>query len=120
VNKIADRDADANIIVLPADHLIIKEKTFLEKVELAFDLASKHDYLITLGITPTRPDTGYGYIQFIEKKEEEFFKVKTFTEKPNVEIAKAFLESGDFLWNAGIFVWNVKSIHKASKNFYQK
>jgi mannose-1-phosphate guanylyltransferase len=102
---------------LPADHLIIKEKTFLEKVELAFDLASKHDYLITLGITPTRPDTGYGYIQFIEKKEEEFFKVKTFTEKPSLEIAKAFLESGDFLWNAGIFVWNVKSIHKAFQEF---
>ncbi|MFB0967266.1 MAG: mannose-1-phosphate guanylyltransferase, partial [Cloacibacterium sp.] len=117
VNKIADRDADANIIVLPADHLIIKEKTFLEKVELAFDLASKHDYLITLGITPTRPDTGYGYIQFIEKKEEEVFKVKTFTEKPSLEIAKAFLESGDFLWNAGIFVWNVKSIHKAFQEF---
>lgn len=85
VNKIADRDPDANVIVLPADHLIIKEKTFLEKVELAFDLASKHDYLITLGITPTRPDTGYGYIQFIEKKEEEVFKVKTFTEKPSLE-----------------------------------
>ena len=117
VNKIADRDPDANVIVLPADHLIIKEKTFLEKVELAFDLASKHDYLITLGITPTRPDTGYGYIQFIEKKEEEVFKVKTFTEKPSLEIAKAFLESGDFLWNAGIFVWNVKSIHKAFQEF---
>jgi mannose-1-phosphate guanylyltransferase len=117
VNKIADRDPDANVIVLPADHLIIKEKTFLEKVELAFDLASKHDYLITLGITPTRPDTGYGYIQFIEKKEEEVFKVKTFTEKPSLEIAKAFLESGDFLWNAGIFVWNVKSIHNAFHEF---
>lgn len=117
VNKIADKNPDANVIVLPADHLILKEKTFLEKVELAFDLASKNDYLITLGITPTRPDTGYGYIQFLDKKGEDYFKVKTFTEKPNLEIAKTFLESGDFLWNAGIFIWNVKSIHKAFEDF---
>ncbi len=117
VNKIADKNPDANVIVLPADHLILKEKTFLEKVELAFDLASKNDYLITLGITPTRPDTGYGYIQFIGKGGEDYHKVKTFTEKPNLEIAKTFLESGDFLWNAGIFIWNVKSIHKAFEDF---
>lgn len=116
-DKIADTNPDANIIVLPADHLIVKETIFLEKVELAFDLASNNDYLITLGITPTRPDTGYGYIQFIDKKGEDYFKVKTFTEKPNLEIAKAFLESGDFLWNAGIFIWNVKSIHKAFEQF---
>mgnify|MGYP002132504233 FL=1 len=117
VNKIADKNPDANVIVLPADHLILKEKTFLEKVELAFDLASKNEYLITLGITPTRPDTGYGYIQFIGKGGEDYHKVKTFTEKPNLEIAKTFLESGDFLWNAGIFIWNVKSIHKAFEDF---
>jgi len=116
-DKIADKNTDANIIVLPADHLIVKETVFLEKVNLAFDLASKNDYLITLGITPTRPDTGYGYIQFIDKKGEEYFKVKTFTEKPNLEIAKDFLASGDFLWNAGIFIWNVKSIHKAFEQF---
>ena len=116
-DKIADKNPDANIIVLPADHLIVKETVFLEKVNLAFDLTSNNDYLITLGITPTRPDTGYGYIQFIDKKGEDYFKVKTFTEKPNLEIAKAFLESGDFLWNAGIFVWNVKSIHKAFQEF---
>lgn len=103
----------ANLIVLPADHLILKENIFLRKVELAFNLAEKNDYLITLGIKPTRPDTGFGYIQFVEKKGAEYFKVKTFTEKPNLEIAKTFLESGDFLWNAGIFIWNVKSILKA-------
>ena len=116
-DKIAAKNPEANIIVLPADHLILKETTFIEKVNLAFDLASKNDYLITLGITPTRPDTGYGYIQFIDKNQENYFKVKTFTEKPNLEIAKAFLESGDFLWNAGIFIWNVKSIHKAFEEF---
>jgi mannose-1-phosphate guanylyltransferase len=112
-NKIAEIDSNATIVVLPADHLILKEDVFLEKVELAFDLASKNDYLVTLGITPTRPDTGYGYIQFVDKKDANHFKVKTFTEKPMLEIAQSFLESGDFLWNAGIFIWNVKSIHRA-------
>jgi len=111
--KIQDVNADANIIVMPADHLILKEKTFLDKVELAFELVSKNDYLITLGITPTRPDTGYGYIQFIQENDEVISKVKTFTEKPNLEIAKSFIESGDFLWNAGIFVWSAKSILSA-------
>ena len=115
--KIADKNENANIIVLPADHLILKENIFLKKAELAFNLAEKNDYLITLGIKPTRPDTGYGYIQFVEKKKAEFFKVKTFTEKPDLEIAKTFLESGDFLWNAGIFVWNVKSILSAFNSY---
>lgn len=115
--KIADKNPNANIIVLPADHLILKENIFLKKAELAFNLAEKNDFLITLGIKPSRPDTGYGYIQFVEKKKSEFFKVKTFTEKPDLEIAKTFLESGDFLWNAGIFVWNVKSILTAFDTF---
>lgn len=113
VNKIAEKNPEANMIVLPADHLILKEKKFIEKVSLGFNLASQNDYLITLGIKPTRPDTGYGYIQYLSNEKDEVFKVKTFTEKPNLEIAKSFLESGDFLWNAGIFIWNVKSILKA-------
>ncbi|MDQ1098161.1 MULTISPECIES: mannose-1-phosphate guanylyltransferase [Chryseobacterium] len=112
-NKIAEINPDAQMIVLPADHLILREEVFLEKASLAFEIASKNDYLITLGITPTRPDTGYGYIQFVDKKGSEYFKIKTFTEKPILEIAKSFLESGDFLWNAGIFVWSVKSILSA-------
>ncbi len=111
--KIADINPDATIIVLPADHLILKENIFHRKVELALDIAEKNDYLITLGITPTRPDTGFGYIQFVDKNKAEYFKVKTFTEKPDLEIAQTFLESGDFLWNAGIFIWNVKSILSA-------
>lgn len=117
VNKIAAKNPDANIIVLPADHLILKESAFLEKVKYGFELAAQHDYLITLGITPTRPDTGYGYIQYVEKKNSEVHKVKTFTEKPDLDIAKAFLESGDFLWNAGIFIWNVKSISAAFQQY---
>ena len=115
--KIGEKNKQANIIVLPADHLILKENIFLRKAELAFNLAEKHDYLITLGITPTRPDTGYGYIQFVEENNSEYFKVKTFTEKPDLEIAKTFLESGDFLWNAGIFIWNVKSILSAFESY---
>lgn len=117
VNKIAALEPDADIIVLPADHLILKEDVFREKANLGFQLAEKEDVLITLGITPTRPDTGYGYIQFINNDKDSYFKVKTFTEKPNLEIAKSFLESGDFLWNAGIFIWNVKSILAAFQKF---
>lgn len=115
--KIEAVNANANVIVMPADHLILKEKSFLDKIELAFDIVSKNDYLVTLGIMPTRPDTGYGYIQFIQNKEESISKVKTFTEKPNLEIAKSFIESGDFLWNAGIFIWSTKSILKAFKKY---
>lgn len=118
-NKIAAKNPNANMIVLPADHLILKEKTFLEKVELAFNLASQNDFLITLGITPTRPDTGFGYIQFLETENSDYFKVKTFTEKPDLEIAESFLESGDFLWNAGIFIWNTKSILAAYEEYLQ-
>lgn len=116
-NKISEKAPDANIIVLPADHLILKEDVFQEKVKLGFRLASEQDMLITLCITPTRPDTGYGYIQFLTNEEDKYFKVKTFTEKPSLEIAKSFLESGDFLWNAGIFIWNIKSILAAFQQF---
>ena len=112
-NKIADINPKANIVILPADHLIMKEEAFLQKINFAFKLASENNYLITLGIQPTRPDTGYGYIQYINKKDTEIFQVKTFTEKPSLEIAQSFLESGDFLWNAGIFIWNATTIQKA-------
>lgn len=117
VNKIADRNPEANIAVLPADHLILKEKTFADKISLGLKLAAENDCLITLGIKPTRPDTGYGYIQFVANDMDQYFRVKTFTEKPNLEIAKSFIDSGDFLWNAGIFIWNVQSILKAFDKF---
>ncbi|MDO5617039.1 MAG: mannose-1-phosphate guanylyltransferase, partial [Cruoricaptor ignavus] len=116
-NKIADINPDAQLVVLPADHLILKENKFIEKINLAFQISSENDYLVTLGITPTRPDTGYGYIQYLNNDKDEFFQVKTFTEKPILEIAKSFIESGDFLWNAGIFVWSTKSILKAFNRF---
>jgi len=115
--KIQAINPNANIIVAPSDHLILKEDEFLHDVQAALDAASENDWLITLGIRPSRPDTGYGYIQFDDSarydKNPRFTKVKTFTEKPDIELAQKFLESGDFLWNAGIFIWSLKSIMKA-------
>jgi mannose-1-phosphate guanylyltransferase len=109
--KIAQKNSDAVIVVSPSDHLILKESEFQEVIKKASDQAKSQDKLITLGITPTRPETGYGYIQF--HTEKAFAKkVKTFTEKPELSLAKKFLESGDFVWNSGIFIWGVQAIIK--------
>ncbi|MCB0507816.1 MAG: mannose-1-phosphate guanylyltransferase [Bacteroidetes bacterium] len=108
INKI---NPDANIIVAPSDHIILQEDAFINIANTALEFVAKNDALCTLGIRPTRPDTGYGYIQYFEKETSSgIHKVKTFTEKPIKEVAQQFIESGDFLWNAGIFIWNVKSI----------
>ncbi|WP_232793696.1 mannose-1-phosphate guanylyltransferase [Siphonobacter sp. SORGH_AS_0500] len=115
--KIAARDPQANIVVTPADHLILKEKEFVDRIKVALDATENSDLLVTLGITPTRPDTGYGYIQFDDQAEGEVKRVKTFTEKPHLQLAQAFLESGDYVWNAGIFVWNANSIRKAFESY---
>ncbi|MCI0751116.1 MAG: mannose-1-phosphate guanylyltransferase [Flammeovirgaceae bacterium] len=112
--KIAELNKNAIIIVTPSDHLILKEQEFHHVIAKAADQAKKQDKLITLGISPTRPETGYGYIQFIEEK-KFLKKVKTFTEKPELSLAKKFLESGDFVWNAGIFIWGVQAIIQALK-----
>lgn len=115
--KIASLNPDANIVVAPSDHLILKENTFVKAINSCFKKANSENCLVTLGIKPTRPDTGYGYIQFkeseIKESDNRIKKVKTFTEKPDLEMAKFFLKSGDFLWNSGIFIWNVKSIVSA-------
>ena len=111
--KIYDLNTKANIIVAPSDHLILQEENFLSIVNNCLEVVSKHDILLTLGITPSRPETGYGYIQYTSESLQSFdkiFKVKTFTEKPNQELAINFLNSGDFLWNSGMFIWSVKSI----------
>ena len=113
--KIAAKNPNANIVVAPSDHLILKEDEFVRVIEMALDHTSKNDCLLTLGITPSRPDTGYGYIQYLEN-DTEIKEVKTFTEKPNLEIAKQFIESGDFCWNSGMFVWSLYSIQKAFKS----
>jgi mannose-1-phosphate guanylyltransferase len=115
--KIVQKNPDACLVVAPSDHIILKEQEFEKTITTALLEASKNDVLITLGIRPSRPDTGYGYIQFLEDKSNNLQKVKTFTEKPALELAKTFLESGDFVWNAGIFIFNVKSIISAFKKF---
>ncbi|MBO9637026.1 MAG: mannose-1-phosphate guanylyltransferase [Siphonobacter aquaeclarae] len=111
--KIAARDPEANIVVTPADHLILKEQEFTNRLKVALTETERNDILVTLGITPTRPDTGYGYIQFNGVGIGEVKKVKEFREKPHLELAQAFLESGDYVWNAGIFVWNARAIRQA-------
>jgi mannose-1-phosphate guanylyltransferase len=115
--KIQTKCPDANIVVAPADHVIIKEEEFQKRILVALDYSKDHDVLVTLGIKPTRPDTGYGYIQFDDQEPSEIKPVKTFTEKPHLELAEQFLESGDYVWNAGIFVWSVKSIINAFTKF---
>jgi mannose-1-phosphate guanylyltransferase len=115
--KIAQLNPDALTVVAPSDHLIVKEETFVKAIKACFLKAASEDCLVTLGIRPSRPDTGYGYIQFVEsdtkEKDKRIKKVKTFTEKPDLEMAKFFLQSGDFLWNSGIFIWSVKSVINA-------
>ena len=143
------------IVVAPSDHLILQEETFRQTIQQGFDFIENNDALLTLGMKPTRPETGYGYIQMgevaypkplpectpqshelcrgpregkgllgdeargesLEAKGEMICKVKAFTEKPNLELAKVFLESGDFLWNSGIFIWSLDSILNAFQEF---
>ena len=115
-NKIFLQDPDAVMIVSPTDHLILSEAEFLQTIHRAVEQAKSQDKLITLGIKPTRPETGYGYIQFLESK-SSLKKVKTFTEKPAIALAKTFLESGDFVWNSGVFIWGVRAILKAFQKY---
>ena len=119
----------ANIVVAASDHLILEEEKFRQAILKAFDFVSENNAICTLGMQPTRPETGYGYIQFVAdelnevenrktaslkvERSEGIYPVKTFTEKPNLEMAKVFLESGDFLWNSGIFIWNLQTISEA-------
>ncbi|NDV60044.1 mannose-1-phosphate guanylyltransferase [Bacteroides sp. 519] len=106
---------NANIVVAPSDHLILKEDEFLNAISNGLEFVAQYDRLLTLGIKPNRPETGYGYIQIAEQTGENFYKVKTFTEKPELELAKVFMESGEFYWNSGLFIWNVQSIIRAGE-----
>jgi len=105
---IRQRNPEAVVVTAPSDHLILRPNEFVASVEQAMEFALEEDALVTLGITPSRPDTGYGYIQF-EPSKKEVKPVKTFTEKPDLDWAKKFVESGDFLWNSGIFIWSIRS-----------
>jgi mannose-1-phosphate guanylyltransferase len=116
--KIHEKDPQASMIVAPADHLIMDETKFLDIVEKGLGFVNHLNALVTIGIKPTYPNTGYGYIQHdTMEATPSIYKVKTFTEKPNKELAQTFLSSGDFLWNAGIFVWRVSCIIDAFKNY---
>ncbi|MFN4000136.1 mannose-1-phosphate guanylyltransferase [Algoriphagus sp.] len=109
--KIQTFDPQATLIVTPADHLILQEKRFIQTINRAVLAAQIGDRLITIGIKPNRAETGYGYIQFLEGDNgSPALKVKTFTEKPNLKLAKTFIDSGDFVWNSGMFVWKVNSL----------
>ncbi len=109
--KIRKKDPNALMVVTPADHAIFKEDVFKGVVQTALKSAASDHKLITIGIEPNRPETGYGYIQYINGDcTTQVKKVKTFTEKPDIELARKFIESGDFVWNAGIFVWSVSAI----------
>ncbi len=119
-HRINQENPDAVIIVAPSDHLVLKEAAFNATVDSAIQQARTSGNLVTLGIKPSRPDTGYGYIQFEEDSTSEIenvMKVKTFTEKPDLELAREFIKSGDFYWNSGIFIWTVDSIMTAFDKF---
>lgn len=121
--RIASQNTDAKIIVAPSDHLILKEEAFLECVRQGMEFVSENEALLTLGIKPNRPETGYGYIQAVKKAEKGYGKrgnlkkVKTFTEKPDAELARVFFDSGEFFWNAGIFFWSLSSIMNSFERF---
>jgi mannose-1-phosphate guanylyltransferase len=110
--KLYESDPDGIMVILPADHLITDRERFLFCLQTAIDTAIQEDSLVTIGIKPTQPETGYGYIQIDSnrRKKSGAYSVKTFAEKPNYETAKMFLDSGDFLWNSGIFIWSVRRI----------
>lgn len=113
---IAAKDPEASIMVAPSDHLITRENLFEEAIRNGFEFVEANDALLTLGIKPTRPETGYGYIQVGKSAGNNIFHVKTFTEKPELELAKVFLESGEFFWNSGIFLWTAKTIIRELRN----
>ncbi len=119
--KIKLRNPDAVVVVSPADHLILKQNVFVDVIKSSLEVAESENALLTLGIKPNRPETGYGYIQAntgsLSGKPDNLRKVKTFTEKPDIELARVFFESGEFFWNSGIFIWSLSSIMEAFSSF---
>tara|TARA_R110001583_G_scaffold145635_2_gene297575 strand:- start:3965 stop:5041 length:1077 start_codon:yes stop_codon:yes gene_type:complete len=117
--KIHNENPDGIMVIAPSDHWIDDEQEFLKNIQTSFNFCAENDALMTLGIKPSSPNTGYGYIQY-SKSEKDIKKVSNFTEKPNLETAIQFIEEGNYLWNAGIFVWSVKSILKAFETHLPK
>lgn len=110
-------DPEASMVVMPSDHLITRERVFIDALRRGFDFVEGHDALLTLGIKPSRPETGYGYIQTGNPASESINRVKTFTEKPDEELAKVFVSSGEFLWNSGVFLWTVRSVLRGLEKY---
>jgi mannose-1-phosphate guanylyltransferase len=118
--KIQKQNPEALMVVAPSDHWIEDEAAFIHDLQQSFDYCAANHALMTLGIKPTFPNTGFGYIEFDQKDERAIKKVSQFREKPNYETAKAFLKSGNFVWNAGIFIWSVKAVLAAFEEFQPK
>lgn len=110
-------DPQASIVTLPSDHLILRESEFHDVIRKGLEFVEGGDRLLTIGLKPTCPHTGYGYIQLGEQKEGDILKVKSFTEKPDIDMAKVFLSTGEFFWNSGMFLWRADSILKAFDRF---
>lgn len=115
--KIQKQNPDAVMVVAPSDHWIEDENAFANNLKSCFDYCQTNDALLTLGIQPTFPNTGFGYIEYNKSDQNSIKKVNQFREKPNYETAKSFLELGNFLWNGGIFIWSVKSICNSFEKF---
>ena len=126
--KLDALNPEANLVVAPSDHIILNEEAFIQALQQGLAFTARHDALLTLGIQPTRPDTGYGYINYEKDYSSTLnggaapsgpgiHKVLNFTEKPPLEKAREYLFSGDYLWNAGIFVWRVESVLKAFREY---
>ena len=115
--KIQKMNSDALVVVAPSDHWIENENLFIEDLQTAFDFCKNENALMTLGIQPTYPNTGFGYIEYDKQDASQVKKVKQFREKPDYETAKLFLNSGNFLWNGGIFIWSVQSVLEAFEKF---
>ena len=108
--KIKEEDPNANIVVTPSDAVVMNPEEFRRVIKESLDFTSNNEAIVTIGIKPSRPETGYGYVQFAEEVKEGIHKVEVFKEKPNLETAKQYIADGHYLWNAGIFVWNVQTI----------
>ena len=115
--KIKKQNPNAVMVVAPSDHWIEDEAVFVRNLQQCFDFCSEENALMTLGIQPTFPNTGFGYIEYDKTDSNAIKKVNQFREKPNCETAKSFIESGNFLWNGGIFIWSVKAIAEAFEKF---
>ena len=115
---IVARNPDANVICAPADQLIFDHEVFEKQMRKGLEFIDETDCFLAIGIKPTRPATSYGYLQASEETRDGFFKLKSFTEKPNIDFARLFCESGEFYWNTGIFLWNVKTMLQALRQDY--